>query len=135
MVLAKRFYHLGETYRAQHTVSENVLAVMMYYTAIETALKAVALKYETCNPAIASFHILLESIEEETGKTLAGAKSLRNNIVMMKNRIQLEAGYPDDEECELAERISERFLISLAEEFLTIDFTKLSPVLARSQQE
>ena len=132
LVLAKHFYHRGESYRAQRSVSDNILAIMMYYTAIETALKAVASKYETCNPSLASFHLMLESIEEETQKPVAGAKSLRNNIMMMKNRIQLETGYPDDEECELAARISERFLSSLAQDFLTIDFEKLSPVLPRS---
>ncbi|GAK58007.1 GTPase-like protein [Candidatus Vecturithrix granuli] len=135
MVLAKFFYHRGEHYRAQHAVSENVLALMMYFTAVETALKAVASKYETCNPALASFHLLLESIEEETQKPVAGAKSIRNNILIMKNRVQLEGGYPDDEECELAARISERFLSSLAQDFLTIDFDKLSPVLPRPETD
>ena len=133
IVLAKYFYHRGEMYRAQHTTGDNILAVMMYYTAVDTALKAVALKYETCNPAIASFHLTLESIEEETEKPVAGAQSLINNIVLIKNRIQLETTYPDDEECEYAARISERFLSSLAEDFLTIDFLKLSPVLARME--
>ena len=133
IVLAKYFYHRGEMYRAQHTTGDNILAVMMYYTAVDTALKAVALKYETCNPAIASFHLTLESIEEETEKPVAGAQSLINNIVLIKNRIQLETTYPDNEECEYAARISERFLSSLAEDFLTIDFSKLSPVLARTE--
>ena len=135
IVLAKYFYHRGETLRAQHSVGENVLAVMMYYMAVETALKAVASRYETCNPAIASFHLMLESIEEETGKEVAGAKSLMNNIILLKNKIQLETEYPDGEECELAARISERFLSSLAEDFLTIDFAKLSPVLARVEEK
>ncbi len=135
LVLAKYFYHRGENYRTQHTMSDNVLALMMYFTAVETALKAVASKYETCNPALASFHLLLESIEEETQKPVAGSKSIRNNILMMKNRIQLEGGYPDNEECELAARISERFLGSLAQDFLAIDFEKLSPVLPRPQTE
>ena len=135
IVLAKFFYHRGEQYRTQHTVPDNVLALMMYFTAVETALKAVASKYETCNPALASFHLLLESIEEETQKPVAGAKSIRNNILIMKNRVQLEGGYPDDEECELAARISERFLSSLAQDFLTIDFDKLSPVLPRPETE
>lgn len=133
IVLAKHVYHRGETYRGQHTVSENIIAVMLYYTAIETALKAVASKYETCNPTIASFHLLLESIEEETGKTIAGRKSLISNIVRIRDKIQLEAQYPDDEECELAARISERFLTELSKDFLTIDFTKLSPVLPRAE--
>ena len=134
IVLAKHFYHRGEQYRAQRTMKDNVLALMLYFTAVETALKAVASKYETCNPALASFHLLLESIEEETEKPVAGSKSIRNNILMMKNRVQLEGGYPDDEECELAARISERFLSSLAQDFLTIDFDKLSPVLPRPEQ-
>lgn len=133
LVVAKNLFHRGEQLRAQHAVSENVAAILMYYSAIETALKAVASKYETCNPSIAAFHLMLESIEEETQKQVAGAKSIMNNIVMMKNRIQLEAGYPDDEECELAARISERFLVSLSQDFLTIDFSKLSPVLARAE--
>ena len=133
IVVAKNLFHRGEQLRAQHTASENVAAILMYYSAIETALKAVASKYETCNPSIAAFHLMLESIEEETQKQVAGAKSIMNNIVMMKNRIQLEAGYPDDEECELAARISERFLVSLSQDFLTIDFSKLSPVLARAE--
>jgi hypothetical protein len=135
LALAKYFYHRGENYRTQHTMSDNVLALMMYFTAVETALKAVASKYETCNPALASFHLLLESIEEETQKPVAGSKSIRNNILMMKNRVQLEGGYPDNEECELAARISERFLGSLAQDFLAIDFEKLSPVLPRPQTE
>ncbi|GAK54659.1 GTPase-like protein [Candidatus Moduliflexus flocculans] len=133
IVVAKHLFYRGEQLRAQHTTSENVAAILMYYAAIETALKTVASKYETCNPSIAAFHLILESIEEETQKQVAGAKSIMNNIVMMKNRIQLEAGYPDDEECELAARISERFLVSLSQDFLTIDFNKLSPVLARSE--
>ena len=133
VVLAKFFYQRGEALRAQHTTRDNIQAVIMYYTATETALKAVSSKYETCNPGLASFHLLLESIEEETEKQVAGTKSLRDNIVLMKNRIQLEAQYPDDEECELAARICERFLSSLAHDFLTIDFAKLSPVLARSE--
>ncbi len=131
IVVAKHLFHRGEQLRAQHTVSDNVAAVLMYYSAVETAIKAVASKYETCNPSIAAFHLILESIEEETQKQVAGAKSLMNNIVIMKNRIQLEASYPDDEECELAARISDRFLVSLSQDFLTIDFSKLSPVLAR----
>ena len=135
MVLAKFFYRRGETYRAQHTAGENVLAVLMYYSAVETALKAVASKYETCNPAIAAFHLMLESVEEETGKQVAGAKSLMNNIVMMKNKIQLQSRYPDNEECELAARICERFLSTLADDFLTIDFAKLSPILASPEGE
>lgn len=134
MVLAKHFYHRGEQCRIQRTIKDNVLALALYFTAVETALKAVASKYETCNPALASFHLLLESIEEETDKPVAGAKSIRNNILMMKNRVQLEGGFPDDEECELAARISERFLSSLAQDFLTIDFDKLSPVLPRPEQ-
>lgn len=133
IVVAKHLFHRGEQLRAQHATSDNIAAVLMYYAAIETALKAVASKHETCNPSIAAFHLILESIEEETHKQVAGAKSIMNNIVMMKNRIQLEAGYPDDEECELAARISERFLVSLSQDFLTIDFNKLSPVLARSK--
>jgi len=133
LVVAKNLFYRGEQLRAQHTVSDNVVAILMYYSAIETALKAVASKYETCNPSIAAFHLMLESIEEETQKQVAGAKSIMNNIVMMKNRIQLEAGYPDDEECELAARISERFLGSLSQDFLTIDFSKLAPVLAHAE--
>ncbi len=135
IVLSKYFYHRGEAYRAQHAVGDNTLAVLLYYTSVETALKAVASKYETCNPTIASFHLMLESIEEETEKEVAGAKSLLNNIVVLKDRIQLEAAYPDDDECELAARICERFLGSLAEEFLTIDFSTLSPVLARGEEK
>jgi len=133
LALSKYFYHRAEAFRAQHTTHDNILAIMTYHSAIETAVKAVASKYESCNPSLASFHLMLESIEEETGKTMAGVKSLRNNIVMMKNRIQLEAEYPDNEECELAARISERFLNSLAQDFLTIDFDKLSPVLPRAE--
>ena len=135
IVLSKYFYHRAETHRTQHTVGDNILAVMLYYTSVETALKAVAAKYETCNPAIASFHLTLESIEEETEKEVAGTKSLLNNIVMLKDSIQLETAYPDDDECELAARICERFLGSLAEEFLTIDFSTLSPVLARGEEK
>ncbi len=131
IVLAKYSYHRAESFRAQHTTSENILAIMMYYAAIETAVKAVASKYESCNPEIASFKLMLESIEEETEKTVAGVKSLMSNIVSIKNRIQLESVYPDDEECELAARIGERFLISLTQDFLSIDFSSLSPVLAR----
>ncbi len=131
LVLAKYFYHRGEQFRAQHTVGDNILAVSMYYTAVESALKAVASKYESCNPKIASFHMTLQSIEEETGKEIAGSNSLINNIVGLKHRIQLETTYPDDEECEIAARISERFLSTLADDFLTIDFSKLSPVLPR----
>ena len=134
IVLAKYFYHRGEQFRAQHTVGENVLAVNMYYTSVESALKAVASKYESCNPKLASFHLTLQSIEEETGREIAGSKSLMNNIVNLKHRIQLEAQYPDDEECELAARISERFLSTLADDFLTIDFSKLSPVLPRGEE-
>ncbi len=134
IVLAKHFYHRGELFRTQHTVGDNVLSVNMYYTAVESALKAVASKYESCNPKLASFHLILESIEDETGKEVAGSKSLMNNIVNLKNRIQLETKYPDDEECELAARISERFLSTLADDFLTIDFSKLSPVLPREEE-
>jgi len=107
--------------------------VNMYYTAVESALKAVASKYESCNPKLASFHLILESIADETGKEVAGAKSLINNIVGLRDRIQLETNYPDDEECELAARISERFLSTLTDDFLTIDFSKLSPVLPREE--
>ncbi len=135
IVLSKYLYQRGETHRTQHTVGDNVLAAMFYYSSVETALKAVASKYETCNPAIASFHLMLESIEEETEKEVAGSQSLLNNIVMLKNRIQLETSYPDDDECELAARICERFLGSLAEEFLTIDFSTLSPILARGEEQ
>lgn len=134
IVLSKYFYHRGEQLRAQHTVGDNILAVNMYYTAVESALKAVASKFESCNPKLASFHLTLQSIEEETGKEVAGTKSLMNNIVNLKNRIQLEVKYPDDEECELAARISERFLSTLADDFLTIDFSKLSPVLPNGEE-
>ena len=135
IALAKHLFQRAETLRAQHAISDNIAAVFLYYAAVETAVKAVASKYESCNPAIAAFHLMLESIEEETEKPVAGAKSLLNNIVAMKNRIQLEAGYPDDEECELAARISERFLTSLAQDFLTVDFVKLSSVLPRSEDK
>ena len=134
IVLSKYFYHRGEQFRAEHTVGDNIIAVNMYYTAVESALKAVASKYESCNPKLASFHLTLQSIEEETGKEVAGSKSLMNNIINLRNRIQLETKFPDDEECELAARISERFLSTLADDFLTIDFSKLSPVLPREEE-
>ena len=130
-VMAKHFYQQGEIYRAKQTVNENVLAILMYYTAIETELKAAALKYETCNPAVASLKIILDSLEEETGKTISGKKSIMDNIVRLKDNLQLETTYPDDETCELAARICDRFLTAFSQEFLSIDFTKLSPILAK----
>lgn len=134
-VLAKHFYQHGETYRAKQTSNDNVLASLMYYTAIETALKAAALKYETCNPAVASLKIILDSIEEETGKTISGKKSIMDNIVKLKDHIQLETAYPDEDACELAGRICDRFLSTFAQEFLAIDFTALSPVLAKGIED
>jgi signal recognition particle receptor subunit beta len=131
-VLAKHFYHKAESYRAKQTVSDDILAIVMYYTAIETALKAAALKYETCNPTVASLKIVLDSIEEETGKTITGKKSILDNIVKLKNDIQLETVYPDHEGCELAARICERFLTTFAQDFLAVDFTALSPALAKT---
>jgi hypothetical protein len=130
-VTAKYFYQQGETYRAKRSVNDNILALLMYYLAIETELKAVALKYETCNPALASLKIILDSIEEETGKTISGKKSIMDNIVTVKNNIQLETIYPDNETCELASRICERFLSTFSQEFLSVDFEELSPVLAK----
>ncbi len=131
LVLAKHLYHNAETLRAQHTTGGNIQSIFMYYAALETAVKAVASKYDSCNPKIASFHLMLESIEEETEKTVTGVRSIKDNVVNIMNTLQLESGYPDDEECELAARISERFLSSLAQEFLTIDFSKLASVLPR----
>jgi len=130
-VTAKYFYQRGETYRAEQTVHNNILAILMYYAAIDTELKAAALKYETCNPAVASLKIILDSIEEETGKTISGKKSIMDNILKIKDNIQLETVYPDNETCDLAARICERFLTTFSEEFLSIDFTELSPVLAK----
>jgi signal recognition particle receptor subunit beta len=133
-VLAKHFYHKGEIYRAKQTVSDNILAIVMYYTAIETELKAAALKYETCNPTVASLKIVLDSLEEETGKTITGKKSILDNIVKIKNDLQLETVYPDPEGCELAARICERFLSTFAQDFLAVDFTALSPALAKAPE-
>ena len=129
IVLAKYFYQQGEIARGRQAVKQHIQAVMMYYIAIETALKAIALKYETCNPAIASLKIILDSIEEETGKTISGKKSIMDNIVKLKDDVQLEVIYPDQDSCELASRICDRFLSSLAQDFLSIDFTDLSPIL------
>jgi signal recognition particle receptor subunit beta len=135
LVTAKYFYQRGEDYRAKQTIQNNILAIFMYYTAIETELKAVALKYDTCDTTIASLKIILDSIEEETGKTISGRKSIIDNIMEVRNDVQLKTLYPDDEACELAARICERFLTTLSQEFLAVDFTELSPVLAKPADE
>lgn len=129
VVLAKYFYQQGEIARAKTTVSQYIQAIMHYALAIETLLKAIALKYETCNPTVASLKIILDSIEEETGNTISGKKSILDNIFTVKNTIQLETTYPDQDSCELASRICERFLSTLAQEFLEVDFSELSPLL------
>lgn len=129
LVIAKYFYQQGEVARARQTARAHIQATMMYYLSIETALKAVALKFETCNPAVASLKIILDSIEEETEKTISGRKSVMDNIVALKDAIQMETAYPDQDSCELAARICDRFLSTLAEEFLALDMTELSPIL------
>ena len=128
-VVAKYFYQQGELVRAKQATRSHIQAIMMYYLAVETALKSVALKYETCNPAVASLKIILDSIEEETGKTISGRKSVKDNITAMKDQIQMETGYPDQDACELAARICDRFLSTLAEEFLSLDMNTLAPIL------
>jgi signal recognition particle receptor subunit beta len=134
-VLAKHFFQQGEIYRAEQTVNNNILAILMYYMAIETVLKAAALKYETCNPSIASLKIVLDSIEEETGKPITGKKSILDNVVQIKNDMQLETVYPDHEGCDLAARICERFLTTFSQDFLSVDFTKLSPILVKPTEK
>ena len=47
----------------------------------------------------------------------------------VKDRIQMETAYPDQDACELAARICDRFLSTLAEEFLSLDMKELSPIL------
>jgi hypothetical protein len=129
IVTAKYFYQQGEIARAKQTTSAHIQAAMMYFLAVETALKAVATKYETCNPSIASLKIILGSIEEETGKTISGKTSMLENIVKLKDRIQMNIIYPDQDACELAARICDRFLLTLSQEFLSIDINELSPIL------
>lgn len=134
IVLAKFFYQQGEIARGRKHVSARIQAILMYYTAVETALKAVAAKYETCNPTVASLKIILDSIEEETGKTIPGRKSIQDNILTLKDNIQLDCVYPDQDACDLATRICERFLSSLAQEFLSLNFAELSPVLPQPSE-
>lgn len=133
-VIAKYFYQQAEIARAKQKTSAHIQAIMMYYLAIETALKAVALKYETCNPSVASLKIILDSIEEETEKTIPGRKSVMDNIVSLKDQIQMETAYPDQDACELAARICDRFLSTLAEEFLSLDINDLSPILPEPKE-
>jgi mutual gliding-motility protein MglA len=134
VILSKYFYQRAEAHRAKQTVGANVLAIFMYYTAIETVLKAAALKYESCNPAVASLKIILDSLEEETGNTITGKKSMLDNIVSLRDAVQLETSYPDDDACELAARISERFLVTFCDEFLSIDFTEFSSNLPNPRE-
>jgi signal recognition particle receptor subunit beta len=129
LVIAKYFYQQGEIARAKQQTRSHIQAIMMYSLAVETVLKAVVLKYETCNPSVASLKIILDSIEEETGNTISGRKSVMDNILTLKDEIQMETSYPDQDACELAARICDRFLSTLAEEFLSIDINDLSPIL------
>jgi hypothetical protein len=104
------------------------LTVFYYYLAVETALKAVALKFDTCNPEIASMPLLLDSIEEETGKSIGGRRLLEERIIKAKNDLQLRLLFPDIETCQMISRTAERFIETLAQDFLNIDFSKLEVV-------
>ena len=52
-----------------------------------------------------------------------------DNIVKIKDLLQLETEYPDQDASELGSRICERFLSSLAQDFLSVDFSGIAPLL------
>jgi signal recognition particle receptor subunit beta len=125
---SKYLYQKGQEYLSQETDLNFSLALFSYYLAVETALKAVALKFETCNPEIASMPLLLDSIEEETGKSLMGRKFIEERVIKAKNDLQLRLLFPDLETCQLIAQTAGRFLEVLARDFLDTDFSQLPPI-------
>lgn len=125
---SKYLYQTGQEYLSQKTDLNCSLALFSYYLAVETALKAVALKFETCNPEIASMPLLLDSIEEETGKALIGRKFIEERVLKAKNDLQLRLLFPDLETCQLIAQTAERFLEAVARDFLDTDFSQLPPI-------
>ncbi len=125
---SKYLYQRGQEYLSQETDLNLSLALFSYYLAVETALKAVALKFETCNPEIASMPLLLDSIEEETGKSLVGRKFIEERVIKAKNDLQLRLLFPDLETCQLIAQTAGRFLEALAQDFLDTDFSQLPPI-------
>ncbi|HWP46260.1 MAG TPA: ADP-ribosylation factor-like protein [Candidatus Limnocylindrales bacterium] len=125
---SKSLYQKGQEYLSRETDLNLSLALFSYYLAVETALKAVALKFETCNPEIASMPLLLDSIEEETGKSLMGRKFIEERVIKAKNDLQLKLLFPDLETCQLIAQTAGRFLEALARDFLDTDFSQLPPI-------
>jgi len=135
MGFSKYLCQKAQEHLTKGTNLDNSLAILLYYFAVETALKAVALKFETCNPEIAAMPIVLDSIEEETGKSIGGRKFLEERIIKTKNDVQLRLLSPDAETCQLVSRTAERFLETLSQDFLNVDFSRLPPSPLKPSEE